>query len=191
MAAVNMWLNRLAPDFNLPALVGSRVSVSDLRGYVVVVNFWSADCAWSRRADVMLVYRQLTWQAKGVRIIGVASNVNETESQIRYEIENRHVRYPVVIDYDARTADLYKAEVTPHFFVLDRQGLIRYVGALDDATEQSRDAKQFHLDKAVSSILANATPDPAFTQPMGCSIVRHTSTAGTMTLSPTGGPPTP
>jgi peroxiredoxin len=174
---VNMWLNRLAPDFNLPALVGSRVSVAGLRGYVVVINFWSADCAWSRRADVMLVYRQLTWEAKGVRIVGVACNVNETESQIRYEIENRHVRYPVVIDYDARTADLYKAEVTPQFFVLDRQGLIRYVGALDDASEQSRDARQLYLDKAVSALLANQLPDPAATTPFGCAIVRQRAAA--------------
>ena len=179
MAAVNTWLNRLAPDFNLPALTGRRVSAADLRGYVAVITFWSADCAWSRRADVLLVYRQLTWEAKGVRIVGVASNANESESQIRYEIENRHVRYPVAIDYDARTADLYRAEVTPQFFVLDRQGLVRYVGALDDASEQSRDAKQYYLDKAVSALLANGTPDPAHTPPFGCSIVRQANIAGT------------
>lgn len=174
---MNLWLNRLAPEFSLPALVGGRVSIGDLRGYVVVLNFWSADCAWSRRADVLLVYRQLTWEAKGVRIVGVACNVNETESQIRYEVENRHLRYPVALDYDARTADLYKAEVTPQFFVLDRQGLIRYIGALDDATDQARDARQFHLDRAVSALLANSTPDPAFTQPFGCSIVRQAAKA--------------
>ena len=184
MAAVNMWLNRLAPDFNLPALVGSRVSVGGLRGYVVVIHFWSADCTWSRRADVMLVYRQLTWEAKGVRIVGVASNVNETESQIRYEIEHRHVRYPVAIDFDARTADIYKAEMTPQFFVLDRQGLVRYVGALDDASEQARDARQFYLDQAVTALLANGTPDPASTRPFGCTIVRHNTAAGTVALKP-------
>jgi peroxiredoxin len=177
MATVNVWLNRLAPDFSLPALIGSRVSVSDLRGYVVILNFWSADCVWSRRADVMLVYRQLTWEAKGVRILGVASNANENESQIRYEMENRHLRYPIAMDYDHRTADLYKAETTPHFFVLDRQGLVRYVGALDDASEKSRDAKQFYLDRAVTSLLANSTPDPAYTPPFGCSIVRQSSAA--------------
>ncbi len=196
---MNMWLNRLAPDFNLPALIGSRVSVAGLRGYVVVINFWSAECAWSRRADVLLVYRQLTWEAKGVRIVGVASNVNETESQIRYEIENRHLRYPVVIDYDSRTADLYKAEMTPQFFVLDRQGLIRYVGALDDAGAKGREAKgheakareamQYYLDRAVTSVLGNATPEPAYTAPFGCTIVRQSSAAGAMTLSASGGKP--
>ena len=181
---MNPWLNRLAPDFNLPALIGSRISLAGLRGYVVVLNFWSADCTWSRRADVLLVYRALTWESKGVRIVGIACNANETESQIRYEMENRHLRYPVGIDFDARTADLYKAEVTPQFFVLDRQGLIRYVGALDDATEKTRDGRQFYLDRAVSAVLANATPDPAATPPFGCAIVRQTTTTGNLTLKP-------
>ena len=42
-------------------------------------------CPWSRRADVLLVYRQLTWEAKGVRVVGVACNANESETEIRYE----------------------------------------------------------------------------------------------------------
>lgn len=171
---MNVWLNRLAPDFTLSTVLGGRASLSDLRGFVVVVNFWSADCAWSRRADVLLVYRQLTWDAKGVRVVGLASNANETEGQIRYEVENRHVRYPVALDYGHRIADLYKAETTPHFFVLDRQGLVRYVGALDDATAQARNSKTFHLDRAVTALLDNKLPDPAWTAAYGCSIVRQT-----------------
>ena len=54
------WLNRLAPDFTLSVVDGSRMSLSDWRGFIVVINFWSAECPWSRRADVLLVYRQLT-----------------------------------------------------------------------------------------------------------------------------------
>jgi peroxiredoxin len=171
---LNVWLNRLAPDFTLSTVSGGRVSLSDLRGFVVVVNFWSADCAWSRRADVLLVYRQLTWDSKGVRIVGLACNANETEGQIRYEMENRHLRYPLAMDYGHRIADLYKAETTPHFFVLDRQGLVRYAGALDDATTQSRNAKTFYLDRAVTSVLENKPPDPAWTPAYGCGIVRQT-----------------
>ena len=132
------WLNRLAPDFTLSAVDGGRLSLSDWRGFIVIINFWSAECPWSRRADVLLVYRQLTWEAKGVRIVGVACNANESETEIRYEIANRHLRYPVVLDFDRRMTNLYKAETTPHFFVLDRQGIARYIGALDDAISQAQ-----------------------------------------------------
>jgi peroxiredoxin len=171
------WLNRLAPDFTLPAVDGGRLSLSDLRGFIVILNFWSAECAWSRRGDVLLVYRALTWEARGVRVLGVAANANEPESQIRYEMENRHLRYPVVLDFDHRVADLYKAETTPHFFVLDRQGLVRYIGALDDATRDNRDGQNFYLDRAVAALLNNRQPQPAWTPPYGCELVRESARA--------------
>ena len=172
------WLNRLAPDFTLSAVDGGRLSLSDWRGFIIVVNFWSAECSWSRRADVLLVYRQLTWEAKGVRIIGVASNSNESESEIRFEMLNRHLRYPVVLDFDHRMANLYKAQTTPHFFVLDRQGIARYIGALDDATPEARDARSYYLDRAVTALLNNRTPDPEWTAAAGCDIVRQSTRLG-------------
>ena len=172
------WLNRLAPDFTLPMVDGGRLSLSDLRGYVVIINFWSAECAWSRRADVLLVYRALTWESKGVRMVGIASNYNELESQIRYETQNRHLRYPVVMDFDHRVADLYKAETTPHFFVLDRQGLARYIGALDDATQEARDARTLYLDKSVNALLNNRDPELPCTIPYGCELPRPAGRAG-------------
>jgi alkyl hydroperoxide reductase subunit AhpC len=127
---------------------------------------------------VLLVYRQLTWQSKGVRIVGLACNGNESENEIRYEIQNRHINYPVVIDFDHRMADLYKAETTPHFFVLDRQGLARYVGALDDATAEARDARTYFVDKAVTALLNNKSPEPVFTPAYGCDITRRTGKTG-------------
>lgn len=171
------WLNRLAPDFTLPVVDGGRLSLSDLRGFIVIINFWSAECAWSRRSDVLLVYRSLTWETRGVRIIGVAANADEPESQIRYEMQNRHLRYPVALDFDRRVADLYKAETTPHFFVLDRQGLARYIGALDDATQENRDSKTFYLDRAVNALLNNRQPQPAWTPAYGCELVRQSNRA--------------
>lgn len=172
MTQTHPYLNRIAPEFIVPTLGGGRFALSDYRGHVVVINFWSAECAWSRRADVLLVYRMLTWEAKGVRVIGLAANVNEIESAIRHEVEARHVRYPVAFDYDHRVADLYRAATTPHFFVTDRQGIVRYIGALDDAGPEQREAKYFYLDRAVAALLANRPVNPAETPPFGCKLVR-------------------
>jgi peroxiredoxin len=176
---MSIWLNRLAPDFSLPMVEGGRFSLSAWRGFVVVVNFWSAECTWSRRADVLLVYRALTWEPKGVRIVGVACNANEPESEVRYEAQYRNLKYPVVLDTEQRVTNLYKAEMTPEFFVLDRQGTVRYTGALDNATPRSRDGRTLYLDMAVSALLADRMPDPASTPPFGCSIVRRVPALGT------------
>lgn len=166
-------LNRLAPDFYLTALRGGRVTLSETRGKIIVINFWSAECPWSRHADVVLVYRQLTWEPKGVQILGIVSNVNEPEAEVLYEAENRGIHYPLLLDHDHKVADLYKAETTPHFFVLDRQGFVRYTGALDDATLERRQPKTIYLDQAVSALLDNRTPHPTATAPYGCTLVRQ------------------
>jgi len=170
---------RRAPDFSLPMVGGGRLTLSELRGKIAVINFWSAECPWSRRADVVLVYRHITWEQKGVRILGIASNVNEPEEEIRYEVENRHVKYPILLDPDQKVANLYKAEITPHFFIMDRQGVLRYTGALDDATAGRRRPKVIYVDRAVTALLQEKTPNPTVTSPYGCSIIRAAPTTGT------------
>jgi peroxiredoxin len=170
MAAMSIWLNRLAPDFALANMDGSRFMLSAWRGHIIVINFWSSECTWSRRADVLLAYRMLTWEGKGVRTVGVACCPEEAEGAMRYEIQNRRINYPVVVDREQRVASLYRAEVTPQFFVLDRDGIVRYTGALDNATEQSRDGRTQFLDQAVSALLANQAPNPSETRAFGCRI---------------------
>jgi peroxiredoxin len=165
-------INRFAPDFSLPLVTGGRFALGETRGNLVVLTFWSAECPWSRRADVMLVYRSLRWAPKGVRLVGIASNLNETETEILHEIENRGVKYPIVMDPDQNVANAYKAQTTPHFFALDKRGVVRYAGALDDATFKQPRPKVIYLDRAVNALLDNKNPEPAVTLPYGCSLVR-------------------
>ncbi|MBI3242756.1 MAG: redoxin domain-containing protein [Chloroflexi bacterium] len=172
---MNDLINRPAPDFALPIAGSGRVVLADLRGNVVVLHFWSAECPWSRRADIMIVYRQAAWERKGVRVVGVACSSNEPESEIRYEAGIRHIKYPIALDADQYVANLYKVQITPHFFVLDSRGVIRYTGGLDDVTDKQRMPRKLHLDRAVSALLGNRAPDPAFTPPFGTPIVRPAS----------------
>ena len=188
--ALKDMLNRFAPDFTLPIVGGGRFTLSDWRGNIVVLNFWSAECPWSRRADVVLVYRQLTWERKGVRMVGIDSNINEPETEIQFEALNRKVKFPILRDPDHAVADLYNAETTPHFFIVDRQGLIRYMGALDDSTYQKRRPKVMYTDQAVSALLDNRLPDPTFTPAYGCSIVRETTPEPGQSVEPAAPPPT-
>lgn len=160
-------INVPAPDFSLPTLGGGRFTLSEMRGYIVVINFWSAECPWSRRADVVLVYRNFAWRKHGVRIVGVASSANEPESEVRYEAEVRRVNYPLVLDSRQAVARLYGVSTTPHFFVLDAQGVIRYNGALDDANSQQRLPKTIYLDSAVTALLNRRAPEVELVPPYG------------------------
>lgn len=183
MASLSELLNRYAPDFSLPVLGGGRFNPAEYRGHILVLTFWSVECAWSRRADVVLVYRQLTWEKKGVKIVGIASNLNETETGIKHEMDIRQVKYPMLLDQRQQVADLYRATATPQFYIADKQGIIRYMGALDDASFSKPDAKVIFIDRAVNALLAGRPPEPAVTAPYGCNLVRQLSDAGQTTTS--------
>jgi peroxiredoxin len=171
---MSQFLNQPAPDFALAVIGGGRLSLMDLRGHLVVLHFWSAECQWSRRADVMIAYRQLTWDRKGVRVVGIATSPTEPENEIRHEMAARRVRYPILMDYGQDVVSRYGVQSTPHFFVLDVRGVVRYAGGLDDVNTPGRVPKKIYLDRAVSALLDNRVPDPAVTPVHGTPIVHPT-----------------
>lgn len=162
-----------APDFTLTDLLsGDSVSLADLRGSAVVLNFWSGECAWSRHYDAYFAERAAGWAAQGVRLLHIASNANETPDFSREKAAEYGVRTPLLHDPGSAVADRYGAVTTPHVFVLDETGRVAYEGAVDDRTFRRREATVNHLDAAVAAVGAGQQPDPASVPPYGCTIVR-------------------
>jgi hypothetical protein len=65
------------------------------------------------------------------------------------------------------------AQTTPHLFLIDPGGFLRYQGAFDDVTFRQRTPTQAYLYQAVEALLAGRLPDPAETPAYGCAIVRY------------------
>ena len=166
-------IGQAAPDFALPDLRGVVHHLSDQRGEILILNFWSAECPWSERADQELTLSLVRWQGQ-VRLWTIASNANETPQQIQTAAEARDL--PVVLlDPNHEVADLYGAVTTPHLFLVDPSGSLRYQGAIDDITFRKRTATQHYLQLAVEALLAGDQPELAETPPYGCTIVRFGS----------------
>jgi peroxiredoxin len=161
----------LAPDCTLPDLDGTPHTLQDFRGRVVVVNFWSAECPWAERADSQLKNWLQEW-GKRVVLLTVSSNVNETVKLITEAARQRGIA-PVLLDSGCQVADAWGAQTTPHTFVVDESGVLRYQGALDDVTFRQREPKRFHLKEAVDALLAGRLPEVASTPAYGCTIVRQ------------------
>jgi peroxiredoxin len=159
-----------APGWTLPDLDGGQASLDDFRGRLLVMNFWSAECPWSRRADEELAVLQKGWGDKVV-VATVACNANEALDSIRSTAQARGL--PLVLsDPAGAVADRYGATATPHLFVIDGQGLLRYQGALDDITFRQRLPTKPYLRLAVEALLDGRLPDPAETPAYGCALVR-------------------
>ena len=160
-----------APGFSLPDLQGSLHHLEEARERILVLNFWSAECPWAERAD-RDVARLLGVWGEGVLLWTIASNSNEPAELLQRVSESRGLK-PVLHDARQQVADLFGAQTTPHFFVLDQQGVLRYQGALDDVTFRQREPKIFYLHEAVQALLAGRLPEPAETPAYGCTIVRY------------------
>jgi len=166
-----MGLDQLAPEFTLPDLEGRIHMLSDYRGRIVIVNFWSAECPHAKRADHALMVAIETW-GEEVAYLPIASNANESQALITSVSRSREL--PLVLrDADQAVADRYEAKTTPHAYLIDHQGFLRYRGAVDNVSFRQREPTRSYLKEAVEALRSDRLPEPAETQPFGCIIVRH------------------
>jgi peroxiredoxin len=166
-----MQLNEPAPDFELLDMQGICHTLSDDHGKIVIINLWSAECPHSERTDHHLMDLLERWNGEVV-LLSLAANRNESAQMLAEAAASR--RIPVVLlDSEHRVADLYEAIATPHVFVIDREGILRYRGAVDDITFRRREATRFFLREAVEALLIGRLPELSETPSYGCTIVRE------------------
>jgi len=165
-------VNQPAPDFALPDLYGRMHRLSDSRGRITIVNFWSAECPHSERTDRSIMASLEQWGGQGVVLLSVACNRNEPAGMLLGVAKMR--RLPaVLLDAQHTVADLYAAQATPHAFVLDPGGILRYRGAVDDVNFRQRTPTRFLLGEAVQALLEGRLPAVMETPAHGCAIVRE------------------
>jgi thiol-disulfide isomerase/thioredoxin len=159
-----------APDFSLPDLQGRVHSLQDVRGRILVLDFWSSECPWSARAEDEMGRLEPGWGGR-VAIWRVASNANEPLAAL-HAAAARSSGLILLRDEAHVVADAYGAQTTPHLFVIDAGGTLRYQGALNDVTFRQRAPTRGYLAEAVAALLQGGAPDPAETPAYGCAIVR-------------------
>lgn len=164
-------LGSKAPDFELVDLDGITRRLIDMRGHILLLNFWSAACPWSERVDKQLILL-LDSIKEEISLWSIASNVDETLDTIQSVASQRSL--PIVLpDPGHKVADLYDAVTTPQFFLIDQDGILRYQGAFDDATFREREASEEYLKNALDAIQKDRLPNPQETMPYGCALVRY------------------
>jgi hypothetical protein len=167
-----MQIGQPAPDFSLPDLSGttnSLIRLSDCRGRIAVVNFWSAECPWAERADRELLSYLHEHEGR-LALLTIAANANEPDAACAAAARTRGL--PFVLRGGPEVQDAYEARTTPHIFIVDEAGLLRYRGALDDVTFRRREPTRVYVREALEALLTGRPADPAETMPYGCAIVR-------------------
>ena len=160
-----------APDFELKDLKGAKHSLRDELGTIVVLNFWSAECIHSKRADEIFEEFVQEW-GDGVSFWCIASNENENEELVKNAAGNNKISR-LLQDRHLAVADVYGAVTTPQVFVIDGRGVLRYAGAFADVSLRQKTPTRNYLQEAVGAIQNGQDPEPTETLPFGCAIIRH------------------
>lgn len=179
-AAARAVVGQSAPSFELTSLDGSTVSLASLKGQTVVLEWFNPDCPFVVAAHGEGgPLRDLgnTWSAKdGVTWLAINSGAPGKQGHGKERnakaVADWSIGYPVLLDESGDVGRAYGAKTTPHLYVVDGEGILRYAGGLDDAPlgKAPEGGATPFLANAVEAVAAGRTPDPASTKPYGCSV---------------------
>ncbi len=129
----NFTRNLEAPDVTFTTIQGKKINMADLKGKVVLVNFWATDCGVcvSEMPDIVKTYN--AYKAKGFEVIAVAMPYDPPAQVLNYATQ-KALPFPVMHDgFGEITAQFGGVNVTPTAYIFDKQGkrLFYTVGALD------------------------------------------------------------
>ena len=124
-------VNRPAPDFTLTTFEGTKISMADLKGKPVVINFWASWCPPCRVEAPLLEQARRTYKDRGVSFLGV--DIQDKEEDALAYIREFGVTYPNGPDPTGEISIDYGVSGLPVTFFISRDGTIvrRWVGALE------------------------------------------------------------
>jgi peroxiredoxin len=114
-----------APAFELNSNSGKTVSLADLKGQIVLVNFWASWCGPCRQEMPILEQLNRQYRNKGVALIGV--NVEPDSAAATSWLKATPVSFPILFDVDSKVSKLYEVQGMPNTVILDRKGVVRYI----------------------------------------------------------------
>lgn len=114
-----------APDFELPLRSGGTVKLADLRGKVVMLNFWASWCGPCRQEFPILDEMYRKYQPMGFTLVGV--NVeSETKDAERF-LSSTPVSFPIAFDSENAVSGKYGVSAMPTTLLVDRKGNVRWL----------------------------------------------------------------
>jgi peroxiredoxin len=165
-----------ARDFSLKNVEGKDISLAGIqgaKGYIVVFTCNHCPYAIAYEDRIMGLHKKYAPQGYPV----VAINPNDKDVQPADSYENMKVRarekgflFDYVYDATQEIARTYGATRTPHVYILDKNRVVRYIGAIDDNSEDAAAVKEKYVENAVDALLSGKEVALKETKAIGCSI---------------------
>lgn len=137
-----------APGWTAKDLEGRPQSLADLRGKVVLIDFWATWCAPCRAEIPEYIALQAKHGADGLVVLGMSLDTLPTEA-VRDFVRKAGINYPVIVT-DSEIAEAYNVQVLPTTVLIDREGRVRHrkEGAMRDAEAYAGQVRALLAERA-------------------------------------------
>ena len=115
----------IAPDFTLKSETGKNLKLSELRGKVIMINFWASWCGPCRQEMPVLDQLYKHYRPLDFTVLGV--NVEQNPDDAKSLLKDVSVSFPILFDKENKVSKLYNIKGMPSTVLVDRDGNVRYV----------------------------------------------------------------
>ncbi|HQK41138.1 MAG TPA: thioredoxin family protein [Flavobacterium alvei] len=165
-----------ATDFRLKSVDGKMYSMADYKdakGFIVV--FTCNHCPFAVKYEDRINDLSKKYKSKGYILLAINPNDPALEPTDSYELmkvraKEKGFAFPYLFDDGQKIYPQYGATKTPHVFLLDKNQIVKYIGAIDDNVDSAADVKEKYLENAIAALESGRTPSPETTKAIGCSI---------------------
>lgn len=165
-----------ATDFKLKSVDNKMYSMADYKdakGFIVV--FTCNHCPFAVKYEDRIIDLAKKYKSKGYVLLAINPNDPAAQPEDSFELMQKRAKekkftFPYLFDEGQKIYPQYGATKTPHVFLLDKNLVVKYIGAIDDNVEDASEVKEKYLENAIAALEKGEEPTPNTTKAIGCSI---------------------
>lgn len=165
-----------ATDFKLKSVDGKMYSMADYKdakGFIVV--FTCNHCPFAVKYEDRINALAKKYTSQGYILLAINPNDPGVQAEDSFDLmkvraKEKGFAFPYLFDEGQKIYPQYGATKTPHVFLLDKNHIVKYIGAIDDNVDSADEVKEKYLENAIAALESGKTPSPETTKAIGCSI---------------------
>jgi len=166
----------VATDFSLKGIDDKMHALSDFKeakGFIVI--FTCNHCPYAKMYEDRIIALQSEFEPKGYPVIAINPNdpkamPSDSFKNMKKRAKEKSFNFHYLFDDGQKIYPQYGATKTPHVFLLDKERVVKYIGAIDDNARDAGAVKERFLANAINALMDGKEINPKVTKAIGCSI---------------------